>query len=134
MTSAGHLVPMMSLSAVRHVSRFAGLACAVVAVALMCGGCAHRGREAVLSDGHAAEVRPSGARLSTAEAIRLATAAATHAGITLRNFKAPTARCETMDGLNVWWVSFDGKVARPGNHFSVRVDDQTGETRIFRGA
>jgi hypothetical protein len=30
-------------------------------------------------------------------------------------------------------VHFDGKEPMPGNHFAVRVDVRTGETRIHRG-
>jgi hypothetical protein len=117
-----------------YVRQFASFCFALVVAVLLFPGCAHQDRGAAPIDSRAEEVRPSGARLSAAEAIRLATAAATHAGIPLREFKAPTARCETIEGRKVWWVSFDGKVAKPGHHFSVRVEDQTGETRIFGGA
>lgn len=41
--------------------------------------------------------------------------------------------CEFTRKDRSWFVSFDGRVAMPGNHFSVSVDDQTGETQFFGG-
>jgi hypothetical protein len=51
----------------------------------------------------------------------------------LRRYKHPQAHCEITRKDKTWSVFFDGRVAMPGNHFSVSADDQTGETRFFEG-
>jgi hypothetical protein len=71
--------------------------------------------------------------LSTPEAIRIAKQAAERQGADLRRYKEPEARYEFTRKDKTWLVSFGGRVAMPGNHFSVYVDDQTGETRFFGG-
>ncbi len=72
--------------------------------------------------------------MGSTEVIRLAREAAERAGLRLREYNAPEVRYEAADGRSVWWVFFDGRVAMPGYFFAVRVYDQTGETRVFRGS
>jgi len=79
------------------------------------------------------ETKPEEAWLSTTEVIRIAKQAAERQGADLRRYKEPEAHYELARKDKSWWVFFDGRVAMPGNHFSVSVDDQTGETRFFGG-
>jgi hypothetical protein len=79
------------------------------------------------------DTKPEGARLPTAEVTRIANQAAERQGVDLRQYKEPRAHYELTRKDKSWSVFFDGRVARPGNHFSVSVDDQTGETRFFGG-
>jgi hypothetical protein len=81
----------------------------------------------------APDTKTEGARLTTAEAIRIAEEAARKEGVKLDNYKAPEAHYEYTRIDKTWFVFFDGKVTRPGNHFSVNVDDLTKETRFIRG-
>src|SRR5215204_3333476 len=108
----------------RIVSRFS---LTVLAAALMFTGCAQQPHPIQAS---AAETKPAGARLSTAEAIRIAQQAAERQGANLSRYKEPKAHYEFTRKDKAWFVSFGGRVAMPGNHFSVYVDDQTGETRF----
>jgi hypothetical protein len=71
--------------------------------------------------------------LSTAEAIRIARQTAESQGIDLRNYKEPEAHYEFTIKDKSWSVFFDGRVAMPGNHFFVSVDDRTGDAKIVRG-
>lgn len=93
-------------------------------------GCMQPPRPAQTS---ASEAMPEGARLSTPEAIRIAQQAAKRQGVDLRRYKKPEAHYEFTRKDRSWSVFFDGQVAMPGNHFSVSVDDRTGETRFFGG-
>jgi hypothetical protein len=79
------------------------------------------------------DTKPAGARLATAKVIRIAKEAAERRGVRLRDYKEPEAHYELTRKDKSWIVFFDGRVAMPGNHFSVSVDDQTGETRFFGG-
>ena len=77
--------------------------------------------------------RPPGARLGTVEVIRIARQAARRAGHRLSEYKRPEARYEYTRKDRSWFVFFDGRVPMPGNHFSVSIDDRTGETRVTGG-
>jgi hypothetical protein len=79
-------------------------------------------------------VLATGARLRTAEVIRIAKQVAEQKGIDLHRYKEPEAHFEFTREDKSWFVFFNGREAVPGNHFSVSVDDQTGETRLFGGA
>jgi hypothetical protein len=96
----------------------------------MLAGCS---RPAPKPQAVAPETKPEGARLSTAEVIRIAKQEAERQGADLGRYKEPEAHYELTRKDKTWFVSFDGRVAMPGNHISVRVDDRTGETRFFRG-
>ena len=78
------------------------------------------------------DTKPEGARLSTAEAIRIARQTAERQGVDLQRYKEPEAHYEFTRKDRSWFVFFDGRVAMPGNHFSVSVDDRTGAAQ-FRG-
>ena len=84
-------------------------------------------------DGSAATAAVRQPKLTAAEAIRIANAAAREDGYDLARFEAPEARYDRSDIDGQWWVHYTGKVRRPGNHFSVRVDDKTTETHVFAG-
>lgn len=74
-----------------------------------------------------------GARLTTAEAVRIAEQAAEREGRRLSDYKPPKAHYEYTRKDKTWWVFFDGRVPMPGNHFSVSIDDQSGKTRLMPG-
>lgn len=59
--------------------------------------------------------------------------AAEREGIDISRYNEPEAHYEFARKDKTWFVAFDGRVAMPGNHFSVSVDDQTGEAQVFRG-
>jgi len=103
---------------------------AVLAVSLLLAGCSHPAPTAQTA---VPDTKPEGARLSTAEVIRIAKQTAERQGVDLRRYKEPEAHYEFTRKDKSWFVSFDGRVAMPGNHFSVSVDDQTGEARFFGG-
>ena len=112
------------------MSIFARFSFAVLVSALVFAGCAQPPRPTQTS---ASDVTPERARLSTAEAIRIAKQAAEGEGADLRRYKEPEAHYEFTQKDRSWFVFFDGRVAMPGNHFSVSVDDQTGKTQVFGG-
>ncbi len=91
----------------------------ICAVAFAClTGCAH--------------TRPTGARLTSSDVVRIAEQAATRDGIILSDYKRPDARYR-QDGS--WFVFFDGRglIKTVGSHFAVFVDDRTGEARVDYG-
>jgi hypothetical protein len=77
--------------------------------------------------------RPEGAYRSRTEAIELARETARAAGSDLANYEEPRACFHTDTRWNYWSVFFDGKSGVFGDHFSVRVDDLTGATRLVKG-
>jgi hypothetical protein len=70
------------------------------------------------------------AKRSEADIVSLARRAAERKGIDLRAYHEPDSH-RGKDGK--WIVFFVGKVAMPGNHFSVEVTEGTGETHVRRG-
>ena len=106
------------------------LCLAVLVGDLVFVGCTQPPRPASVS---VSDSKPEGARLSTVEAIRIAKQAAERQGADLSRYKEPVAHYELTRKDKSWSVFFDGRVAMPGNHFSVSVDDQTGKTRFFGG-
>jgi hypothetical protein len=94
---------------------------AVCALAVTVCGCVHS--------------PPSGARLRSAEAIRIAKAAAKQDGRPLRHYRSPEARYYREDAT--WFVAFQGRgwliFSKAGDHFAVFINDVTGETRISPG-
>jgi hypothetical protein len=102
---------------------------AALTVLLLATGCSQpRTTQAVAPD-----TRRDGARLSQSEVIRIATQVAEREGFRIADYKQPEAHYEFTRKDKSWIVFFDGRVAMPGHHFGVSIDDQTGETRIFRG-
>jgi hypothetical protein len=77
--------------------------------------------------------QPKGAHLSTAEVIRIAKGAAVQHGNDLSRYEEPNAHYDSTGKEPIWLVLFDGKVARPGNHLMVVVDDETGKVRLVPG-
>lgn len=94
----------------------------VIALSVSCLGCARNPPPERLPAGEA--------RRSEAEIVNLARRAAKREGIDLREYHEPGSR-RGKDGK--WIVFFWGKVAMPGNHFSVEVMEGTGETQVRRG-
>jgi hypothetical protein len=78
------------------------------------------------------DTRPNGARLTSAEAIRVAKEAAEGSGRHLADYRPPEARYDYTRNDKSWHVYFGGKDT-PGHHFSVEVDDQTGRTKLRAG-
>ena len=93
-------------------------------------GCTHASRTVPAT---IADANPRGARLSTAEAIRIARQTAERQGVDLGRYQEPVAHYEFTRKDRSWFVFFDGRVAMPGNHFSVSVDDRTGEAQFYGG-
>jgi hypothetical protein len=79
------------------------------------------------------EARLEGARLTTAEAIRIAKESAEKQGIRLTDFKEPEAHYEFTIKDKTWSVFFDGRIPRLGNHFTIYVSDRTKETQFVPG-
>ena len=94
----------------------------VLALSASCLGCARNPPPEKL---HAGETRRS-----EADIVSLANRAAERQGIDLSEYHQPKSR-RGKDGK--WIVFFWGKVAMPGNHFSVEVMEETGETQVRRG-
>jgi hypothetical protein len=92
------------------------------AIALFLSGCAHLNQ------------------ITEADALRIADRAATKAGVRLADFEP---RPVVVRKGNDWLVMYEGKTPPPlpdgrvelklGNHFTVLVDDRTGEARIMGG-
>ena len=76
-------------------------------------------------------VKPAGANLDSREAIRLAQRTLRKEGIGLERYHSPNASYNAAEGT--WLIHFEGKVAMPGNHSSVEINDKTGKTRLWRG-
>jgi len=112
------------------MSIFKPLCLGLLAGALALAGCKHSPDATQTS---ALDVKPEGARLSAADAIRIAKQTAEHQGVALRNYKEPEAHYEFTRKDHSWWIFFDGRVAMPGNHFAVSVDDRTGGTHFIPG-
>lgn len=106
------------------------LSFAVLAGTLVFAGCTQPSR---ISQTSASDTKPEGARLSKAKAIQIAKLAAERQGVRLPDYREPEPHYEFTRKDKSWFVFFDGRVAFPGNHFSVSVDDQTGETQFFGG-
>ena len=71
--------------------------------------------------------------LSRTEAIDIAKRAASHKGYSLEDYKTPAARFESGPDGKIWSVYFDGKIPVPGHHLSVKIDDRTGEAKVYGG-
>jgi hypothetical protein len=112
------------------MSSFIRYCFAALTVQLLATGCSQppRTTQAVAPD-----TKPDGARLSKSEVIRIATQTAERQGVRLQDYKDPEAHYEFTRKDKSWFVFFDGRVAIPGNHFSVSVDDQSGEPQFFGG-
>jgi len=75
-------------------------------------------------------------RLSEKEAIVLANAEAIRQGTHLNDYQAPTVSWEPFNRrwvLIYWGIQEDPNVFTDGHHFSVRVDDQSGECTLTGG-
>ena len=79
------------------------------------------------------DTKPDGAHLTQAQAVRIATEAATKHGYRLTDYKNPQAHYEFTRKDGTWSVFYDGRVPMPGNHFLVWVDDRTEEARVMPG-
>ena len=99
---------------------------APIAIALALGACASP------AESPTAEQCPQGARLTPAEAARIATDVARAKGIDLTKFSEPMAHYKP----GTWVVLFEGteQPRRPGDHFGVVINDNTGEASFQGGA
>ena len=77
--------------------------------------------------------KPQASRLSTVEVIRIAKQTAERQGAVLGDYMEPVAHYDPTGKERRWRVYFEGRVPRPANHFSVSVDDTTGEARFLGG-
>jgi len=99
-------------------------------ILLFAVGCSHSTPTAAT----VTDTKPDGARLSQAQAVRIAAEAATKQGYHLTDYKDPQAHYEFTRKDRTWSIFYDGKVPMPGHHFLVWVDDRNGETRVMPGA
>ncbi|RYD81224.1 MAG: hypothetical protein EOP84_11340 [Verrucomicrobiaceae bacterium] len=72
-------------------------------------------------------------KLSEVAVIRLANEAAKKAGYDLKRYDAPKAYYEYVHKDYSWWVSYQGKLRAPGNHFSVAIHDKTKKVEVLAG-
>ena len=98
----------------------------VLALGVVCTACSDKTQAEL-------KVRPAGARLTTGEAIRIAQETATREGRKLSDYRQPEAHYEFVQTNKTWSVFFEGKARIPGNHFSVEIDDLTGNAQLWRG-
>jgi hypothetical protein len=117
----------MQLSPLTHCSLV------LVSVTVLLGCTTQNGAPADSAKPGATGGQSGSARLSEPEVARIAKEAAEQEGISLSDYHAPTVHFEFVHKDQTWTVFFDGKVAMPGNHFSVSVDDQTGKPQVMRG-
>ena len=72
-------------------------------------------------------------RLTPKEAIALASKAARKQGINLAQFRQSSICFDASRERGQWTVFFDGRELRPGNHFLVWVQDDSGATQYMPG-
>ena len=101
-----------------------------LAAAFLLAGCSppQHSTQAIAPDAKAQD-----ANLNTAEVIRIARETAERRGADLREFKEPEAHYDPTRRGKSWRVYFDGRTEILGRHFSVSVDDQTGEAHFEGG-
>ncbi len=101
-----------------------------LAISLLGAGCSHPtpGTAPTASD-----TKTDGARPSQLEVVRIAAEAATIHGYRLADYKDPQAHYEFTRKDKTWSVFYDGKVAAPGHHFLVWIDDRTATARVMPG-
>ena len=102
-------------AAFRTMLGFARLSSGVFAAILLLNGCAHT------------------PRMAQAEVVRAAGQAGEAAGYRLADYKEPEVHFEFTEKDRTWSVFYEGRVARPGNHFLVVIDDKTAATRVAPG-
>src|SRR5437773_10132051 len=100
-----------------------------LAISFLVAGCSHP----TPPTGAVPDTKPDGARLSQAQAVRIAAEAATKHGYRLTDYKDPQAHYQFTRKDMTWSVFYDGRVPMPGHHFLVWVDDRTGEARVMPG-
>lgn len=110
-----------------------GFFLAIIAALVLAGACSNPPARAPAPAAPVGQGRPTGARLSRAEVLRIAEDAAIKNGHNLTNYGVPKVVYECIVQDRTWHVFYDGKVPMPGNHFSVLVDDLTGEQRVMLG-
>jgi hypothetical protein len=71
--------------------------------------------------------------MTQAEVVRAAAQSGKGAGYNLADYKEPDVHFEFTDKDQTWSVFYEGRVALPGNHFLVVVDDKTATTRVAPG-
>jgi hypothetical protein len=76
---------------------------------------------------------PQGAFLSRDKAVRLADDAALKKGYSLVDFLPPRVFYQFLKKDRTWSIFYEGKVAKPGNHFLVVVDDRTRAAQVLPG-
>jgi hypothetical protein len=78
-------------------------------------------------------IRQAGARLSIADAVRIAQHTAKKQGCDLSQYEQHEAEFANSKGGGTWFVFFEGKRKMPGNHFSVTINDKTGSASFQGG-
>jgi hypothetical protein len=106
------------------MSRLAYIGLALIVSLPVITGCATSTHSSV----PVSNIRPDGARLTEAQAIRIAKQEAESEGIHLTDYKEPDASFEIHYGFRSqftdWRVGFESKIPFPGGHFTIFVDDQ----------
>ena len=75
----------------------------------------------------------SEAKLSQAEVIRLANAAAQKDGRDLTKYEAPEPHYEYLRKDDTWVIFYMRKIPAPGSDFSVRIQDKTKKVEVVPG-
>jgi hypothetical protein len=70
-------------------------------------------------------------RLTMPEVEKIVVEALQIRGTDLARYRSPSIRYDAEAGA--WWLFYNGVVPMPGNHFVVRVNDETGETSFMPG-
>ncbi len=78
------------------------------------------------------DTKPPGARLTPRKVILVAQRVGETNGMVLRDYRTPQVWYRDT-AKKAWSVFFNGRGPMQGNHFTVFVDDQTGEVRYLPG-
>ena len=73
------------------------------------------------------------AKMGIEAVINLANKVAEKQGIELSKFNTPAAHFNPLGKDNSWWVNYEAKRPLPGNHFTVVINDDSGEARYIPG-
>lgn len=72
-------------------------------------------------------------RLKEAEVIRRAKRLAIKEEVKLSDYEMPKVRYIQDGKEDWWWLFYEGKTKKPGNYFTVWINDKTTEVMIFPG-
>ncbi|HEX8296816.1 MAG TPA: hypothetical protein VF593_10975 [Chthoniobacteraceae bacterium] len=71
--------------------------------------------------------------LNGTQAVQIAARTAINAGYDLRQYATPKVRYSHTNEHDAWFIDYGGMGGLRGNHFSVRVHDETRQAQLSRG-